>query len=85
MSHHAEIEVATNIAEILAERPGHRAVSTTAATTLESLDVDSMDVIVIVAHYEAAWDVELDLDELESAKLRTLGDLSAWLANRRPS
>lgn len=64
------------IAEIIGNEIKKDPESITAATTLESLDVNSLELVEIIMSIEEEYDVSIDLDAVSASEsLKTVGDL----------
>ena len=64
--------------EIISKHVKMDASELTRETTLESLNIESLDLVEIIFEIEDKFDVNVDEDE-KSAKMTTLGELLDWL------
>ena len=64
--------------EIISKHVKMDASELTRETTLESLNIESLDLVEIIFEIEDKFDVNIDEDE-KSAKMTTLGELLDWL------
>ncbi|GHG51141.1 acyl carrier protein [Flavimobilis marinus] len=76
---HTEPEIATGLAEIVAEETGLPADSVTAEKSFtDDLDIDSLSMMTIVTHAEDRFSVTIPDDEVKN--LATVGDAIAFIA-----
>jgi acyl carrier protein len=71
-------EVVSDLRFVLQEQcdiPAERAAAVTVEDTLASLDIDSISMAYVLAHFERSFDMQFDNDELDPKRYTTVGDL----------
>jgi len=68
---------------LLAERAGRPAIGHVSGDTrLHDLDVDSMDLAVLLAHFEQTYDVTLENEDIRPSEYATLADVAGRVSQR---
>lgn len=64
------------IAKIIGEQLGHSPEKITSDTTLDSLGVNSLELVEIIMTIEEEYDIAIDIDTVSAAdSIKTVGDL----------
>jgi acyl carrier protein len=73
-----ETDVESTVREIVARHVNINPADIIRDTRLESLNIESLDLIEIIFEIEDRFDINIDQDE-RSAKLTTVGEMLDWL------